>query len=74
LVRSVAQFEFAFLDVYAGSQECHEVLWDRHPDSVFVALEDGSELPPAEPHYIYRMKICWNLLGMVCCSRELPTE
>lgn len=70
LIRATSQFEDAFLQVRAGSSEQFEVLWDRHPDRVFSALENGSELPPAEPDCVYRMKVARNLPGMVACTRE----
>jgi hypothetical protein len=70
LVRSVSRFECAIIHIRAGSGEETEILWDRHPDLVFVALESGGEIPPEEPGYVYRMKIARNLPGLVSCSCE----
>jgi hypothetical protein len=70
LVRAVSQFERAFLRARAGSAEICEVQWDRHPDLVFAALDNGAELPPAEPDCVYRMMIQRDLPGMVVCTRE----
>jgi hypothetical protein len=70
LVRSVAQFERAFLDARAGSPQSFEVLWDRHPDFVIRALEEGAELPAPEPEFCYRMQIARRLPGMFLCTRE----
>jgi len=70
LIRATSQFERAFLKVRAGSAQTFEVLWDRHPDLVFVALENGSDLPPAETECVYRLRIDRNLPGMVACLRE----
>lgn len=69
LIRATSQFERAFLKVRAGSAQAFEVLWDRHPDLVFVALENDSELPSAEPECVYRMRIDRDLPGMVGCAR-----
>jgi hypothetical protein len=71
LIHAVAQFEGAFLEVRAGSDTFFEVLWDRNPDQVFLALEGRAEIPPAETEHIYRMRIGRNLPGLFECSREL---
>jgi hypothetical protein len=70
LVRTVAEFERALLEVRAGCAERFEILWDRHPDLVFRALENGDEFPTPEPEYVYRMVIARELPAMVACSRE----
>ena len=70
LVRSVALFEYALLEVRAGSSETFEVQWDRHPDLVVRALMDGSEIPAPEPEHLYRMRIARDLPHMVACTRE----
>ncbi len=70
LLRAVSQSECALLQCKAGSGDAAEVLWDRHPDHVFQALETGSELPPAEADGIYRLRIDRELRGMVACTRE----
>jgi hypothetical protein len=71
LIRATAQFEDAFLKARAGSTEHFEILWDRHPDLVFLALENGSELPSAEPGRVYRMRVSQEAPGMVACTREI---
>lgn len=70
LLRAVSQSEHALLQCKAGSGDAVEILWDRHPDRVFQALEDGSELPPAEAGGIYRLRIDRELRGMVACTRD----
>ena len=70
LVRSVALFEHALLQTRAGSSRAFEVLWDRHPDLVFRALRDGSEIPDTEPGNPYHMRIARDLPHMVACTRE----
>jgi hypothetical protein len=70
LVHAVSQFEYALLQARSGSAETFEILWDRHPDLVFLALENGSELPPPEPGYIYHMRVARNLPRLVACTRQ----
>ena len=70
LLRAVSQSERALLQCKAGSGDTVEILWDRNPDHVFQALEDGSELPPVEADGIYRLRIDRDLRGMVACIRE----
>jgi len=70
LLRAVSQSERALLECKAGCGSAVEILWDRHPDRVFQALENGSQLPPAEPRVVYRLRIDLNLPGWVACSRE----
>jgi hypothetical protein len=74
LVRTVAQFERALLKVRAGVDEHFEILWDRHPDLVFRAIEKASELPPPKPGCIYRMRIARDLPSMVACRSEVLPE
>jgi hypothetical protein len=70
LLRAVSQSERVLLQCKAGSNDTVEIIWNRHPDRVFQALQDGSELPPVEPECIYRLKIDRDLRGMVACIRE----
>jgi hypothetical protein len=70
LVRTVARFEDALLQIRSGSAATFEVLWDRHPDHVFLALENGSELPAPENDCQYRMLLAADLPQMVSCTRE----
>jgi hypothetical protein len=70
LIRAVSEFELALLKVRAGSDECFEVLWDRYPENVILALEESSWLPPPEIGCLYRMRIGRDLPRMVVCTRE----
>jgi hypothetical protein len=70
LVRSVSQSERALLLCKAGSGNAAEIFWDRHPDRVFQALEEGSELPAGEAGGVYRLRIDRELPGMVACTRD----
>jgi hypothetical protein len=70
LIVAVSQSEYAFLNVRAGSAEAFQIVWDRHPDLVFLALERGSELPASEPGSLYRIRIARDLPHMVTCTRE----
>jgi hypothetical protein len=70
LIHAVSQSERALLKCKAGSGDAVEILWDRHPDRVFQALQDGSELPPVEAGSIYRLRIDRELPGMVACTRD----
>jgi hypothetical protein len=74
LVRAVSQFELALLKVRAGSTECVEIHWDRHPNEVILALEQVSELPTPEIGYLYRMQIARDLPCMVVCTREYTSS
>jgi hypothetical protein len=57
MVRAVSQFELAALKVKAGRGEVFEILWDRDPDAVLSALQNGSVLPAAEGADRYRVRI-----------------
>jgi hypothetical protein len=70
LVRAMAQFEYAALEVKSGSAETFEITWDRHPDLVFRALEIDGELPAAEEGNVYTMQVDRKLPGMIACTRE----
>ena len=70
LVRAVAQFESAWLLIRTGDTGKFEVLWDRHPDRVFLALENGTELPPAESECAYCIRMAQDLPQMFHCIRE----
>jgi hypothetical protein len=70
LIRAVSQFEFAFLQVRSGSAESFEVCWDRHPDLVIRALEEGADLPVADDEIVYRMRIGESVPGLFACKRE----
>jgi hypothetical protein len=74
LIRAVSQFELALLKVRAGSAECFEVLWDRYPENVILALEESSRLPPPESGCVYRMRIGRDLPRTVVCTREYTDD
>lgn len=69
LIRAVAQFESALLEVRAGSANAFEVLWDRNPDKVFLALETGAKIPAAEAGSVYETRIARTLPALVECHR-----
>jgi len=69
LIRAVSQFELAALqDSEAG--EVYEIFWDRDPDRVLLALQNGSELPAAEKNARYRVRVDRTLSDGVACIRE----
>ena len=70
LVSTVAQFEHALLQARAGLPGQFEIVWDRHPDQLFLALEKGCELPSPEAGCFYRMSIGRELPQMVICTKE----
>jgi hypothetical protein len=69
LIRSVTHFEYAFLEVRGNSDAVFEVLWDRNPDEVFLALEGRRELPTRDNKYGYRMRVGRSLPDMFECTR-----
>lgn len=69
-LRSVSRFEHALLRARAGSEETKVILFDRNPDSAFLALEKTGTVPPAEPGVLYRMTVGRHLAGMFSCTRE----
>lgn len=73
LIRSVAQFEYAFLEVRGSSDVVFEVLWDRDPDEVFLALERRLEPPTRDSKYAYRMRVGRNLPGTFVCTRTVES-
>lgn len=70
LIAAVAQFEYALTEVRDGNAGVFEVLWDRHPDLVFEALDHVGDLPEPEPGCIYCMEIAQEIPGMIACTRE----
>jgi hypothetical protein len=71
LIRSVAQFEYAFLEARGNSDAVFEIVWDRNPDEVFLALEGRGELPTRDGKYAYRMRVGRKLPGTFECTRTL---
>jgi hypothetical protein len=70
IVRAVSQFEYGLIEARGGAPETFEVRWDRHPNSVLMALESGRELPPREFGWTYRMRIARDIPELVSCIRE----
>jgi len=68
LVASMAQFEASLLAVRTGSAGRYGIEWDRNPNDVFRALEQGEELPPSEGSPCYFVEIAANIPDMVCCT------
>ena len=71
LLQAVSQFEFALLQVRAGSARAFEISWDRHPDLVFLALENTTDLPRRELGIRYHLRLDRDLKGMMDCTREI---
>jgi hypothetical protein len=69
LVASMAQFEAALLKVRDGNTGRYGIEWDRNPNDVFRALEQGAELPASEEASCYYLEVAANIAGMVCCTR-----
>jgi hypothetical protein len=70
LVAATAGFEYALMEAHADSSESFEILWDRDPDAVVVALEQRSALPPPDADWTYRMRVGAGVPNLVRCSRE----
>jgi hypothetical protein len=70
LVRAMAHFELAFVNARDGSDATVEVLWDRHPDKLFEALQRHTPLPGPEPDCVYRMRVGKNVPALMDCRRE----
>jgi hypothetical protein len=74
LIRAVSAFELALLKVRSGSAECFEVVWDRNPQNVMLALEESRLLPSPEIGSLYRMRIGRDLPRTVVCTRECTAQ
>jgi hypothetical protein len=71
LIRSVARFERAYIRAQAEDEATPvEILWDRNPNTLFAALDQGGELPPLDSGSVYRMTVDRRLPGMVVCTHE----
>jgi hypothetical protein len=68
LVASVAKFELASLAINESVKRSR-IVWDRNPEATFQALEQLTELPPAEQGHFYSMELGIDLTGRVVCSR-----
>jgi hypothetical protein len=71
LISAVSALERALLRTRDGSDEIREIVWDRHPDRVIEALQNGSALPAAEGGSEYRMRVSRNIPNVVECVRVI---
>ena len=69
LVASMAHFEAMLRRVRDGSAGRYGIEWDRNPNHVFKALEEGAELPPSEGMPCYFVEVGTEIPGLVCCTR-----
>jgi hypothetical protein len=72
LLAAVVEFELALKRIRAGDTREFIVDWDRSPETVFVALAGGGELPPAEVCAVYRLHLSHALPGLARCERVVP--
>jgi hypothetical protein len=68
LVASVAKFELACLAVNESVKRSR-IVWDRNPETTIRALEQLTDLPPAEIGHFYSMELGLDIPGRVACSR-----
>jgi len=68
LVASVAKFELACLAVNESVKRSR-IVWDRNPETTIRALDQLTELPPAEADHFYSMELGMDIPGRVACSR-----
>lgn len=57
LVRSMVRFEQALALLRSGDNGAFAIDWDRHPESVFAALDSGTPLPDAEAGAVHRLHL-----------------
>ncbi len=69
LAVSIAQFEAALRQVRSGAAGRFGIEWDRNPNDVFRALNEGGELPPSEGRPCYFIEVAADIPGLVCCTR-----
>jgi hypothetical protein len=69
LVASMAQFETALRKVRDGSPGRYSTEWDRNPNDVFQALEEGADLPASEGMRCYFLEVSAEIPALVCCTR-----
>lgn len=69
LIASLARFELAVMKVRKGGPEEYIIIFDRNPDSVFVCLKNGGEVPPADPEWHYHARVSHRIPGLVSCDR-----
>jgi hypothetical protein len=62
LVASVAKFELASLEG-DESVKRSRIVWDRNPESVIKALDESTDLPPAEEGHSYSMDLARPVLA-----------
>ena len=68
--RTIARFDRAILELRTNATDATELCWDRHPGKVIAALENGGEVPPAEPNCVYHMWVLAPAPGRIECVRE----
>jgi hypothetical protein len=74
LIRAVSQFELAFIQARAGASNGFQIVWDRHPDLVMLALDTGRELPDEDRDYVYHMEVGSGIPVPVSCTRKRVSE
>jgi hypothetical protein len=77
LLRAVAQFELFCMaparSPARATEISEEILWDRNPEAVLLALDRFLPLPSPEPGVLYRLRL--SSTGPVTCTREpLPKK
>jgi len=68
LVSSVAKFELACLAVNESVKRSR-IVWDRNPETTIRALDQSTDLPPAETGHFYSMELAMDTPQHVACSR-----
>ena len=66
---SVVTFELACLEM-AVSAKRWQIVWDREPTGVMLALDREAEIPPAEADCHYVMQMGADVPGRAVCARE----
>jgi hypothetical protein len=68
LVASMARFERTLLRVKRGDTGVYVFEWNRNPESLFSAILQGRQLPPAEMDHIYRITVSARIPKLVRCE------
>lgn len=73
LIRSVSQLDYALVAPSGASAETCDIVWDRNPEAVILALETNAALPEREPNCVYRLRVARD--RTIACTREVrPNE
>lgn len=72
LLRAVAQFELFCMAPADAPARSTEILWDRNPETVLVALARSLPLPGPESGVLYRLRL--SSTEPVTCVRERYSE